>query len=44
MELSKFVDEELYPAIFRNLDKVFPSMKFERFGTKGRSPFNIDGA
>ena len=43
MELSKFVDEELYPAIFRNLDKVFPSMKFERFGTKWRSPFNIDG-
>lgn len=44
MELRKFVDEELYPAIFRNLDKVFPSMKFERFGTKWRSPLNIDGS
>ena len=43
MELSNFVDEELYPAIFRNLDRIFPEMKFERFGNKWRSPFNIDG-
>ncbi len=43
MELGKFVDEELYPAIFEELDKVFPSMKFERYGNKWRSPLNIDG-
>ncbi len=43
MELGKFVDEELYPAIFDDLDKVFPNMKFERYGNKWRSPLNIDG-
>ena len=45
MELSKFVDEELYPALFLDLDKVFPTMKFEKpsGSTKWRSPFNMDG-
>ncbi len=45
MELSKFVDEELYPSIFLNLDRVFPEMKFEKpsGSMKWRSPFNMDG-
>ena len=45
MELSKFVDEELYPALFLEIDKVFPTMKFEKPTgfSKWRSPFNMDG-
>ena len=45
MELSKFVDDELIPAMYLDLDKVFPEMKFEKNldSTKWRSPFNLDG-
>ena len=43
--IERFVDEELLPAIFLDLDKVFPTMKFEKPTgfSKWRSPLNMDG-
>ena len=45
MDLRKFVDDELLPAIYLDLDKVFPEMKFEKpsGSAKWRSPYNMDG-
>lgn len=44
MDLKHFVDEELYPALWENLDRVFPEMEFKFFMGKWRSPKNLDGS
>lgn len=43
--IEKFVDEELLPALYLDLDKVFPEMKFVKpsGSTKWKSPYNLDG-
>ena len=44
MELGTFVDEELYPAIWDNLHKLFPEMEFKYVLGKWRSPKKLDGS
>ncbi len=44
MELRDFVDEELYPAIWDNLNSIFPEMGFTFSMGKWRSPKNLDGS
>ncbi len=44
MELSYFVDEYLYPAIWRELNEVFPEMSFTYTLGKWRSPKCLDGS
>ena len=43
MELRDFVDEELYPAIWRELNTLFPEMQFKYVLGKWRSPKKLDG-
>lgn len=43
MELSYFVEETLYPAMWERLNDVFPEMGFSRFGAKWISGRNLDG-
>lgn len=44
-QLGEWVDKTLYPAMYRKLDEVFPSMKFVLSTLKNKwiSPKNIDG-
>ena len=44
MELRDFVDEELYPAIWDNLNTLFPEMNFKFVLGKWRSPKKLDGS
>ena len=44
MELGTFVDEELYPAIWDNLNTLFPEMEFKYVLGKWRSPKKLDGS
>ena len=44
MELGTFVDEELYPSIWDNLNKLFPEMEFNYVLGKWRSPKKLDGS
>ena len=41
--LGEWVDKTLYPAMYRKLDEVFPTMYFVKSGTKWISPRNING-
>lgn len=43
MELSYFVEETLYPAIWERLNDVFPEMGFIRSGARWISGKNLDG-
>ena len=43
MELRDFVDEELYPAIWRDLNLLFPEMEFKFNLGKWRSKKKLDG-
>lgn len=43
MELNYNADEEFYSAIFRNVDVIFPDMKFKKVRNKWGSPFHLDG-
>jgi DNA primase len=43
MELRDFVDEELYPSIWDNLNILFPEMSFKLKLGKWRSPKKLDG-
>ena len=44
-QLGEWVDKTLYPAMYRKLDEVFPTMKFVLSTLKNKwiSPKNIDG-
>ena len=44
MELRDFVDEELYPRIWSNLNTLFPEMGFKFVLGKWRSPYKLDGS
>ena len=44
MELGKFVDDELLPAMWDNLSTLFPEMGFKIVNGKWRSPKNLDGS
>ena len=44
MELRDFVDEELYPALWDNLNTLFPEMSFKFNLGKWRSPKKLDGS
>lgn len=42
--LTDFINSELVPALFENIDRAFPSMNFKRRGRKWSSPKHLDGA
>lgn len=44
MELGKFVDDELLPAMWDNMSTLFPEMGFKLVMGKWRSPKNLDGS
>ncbi len=44
MELRDFVDGVLYPAMWSNLNTLFPEMKFKYVLGKWRSPYKLDGS
>jgi DNA primase len=42
--LKDFIDYELYPYLFENIDRAFPDMEFKRKGNKWISPYHLDGS
>ena len=43
-DLTDFIKEDLYPALYRDLDKVFPEMGFKKAKTKWISSHYLNGS
>lgn len=42
--LTVFIQEDLYPALFEKIDKVFPEMEFKKVGNKWISSHYLNGS
>lgn len=42
--LTEFIERELIPSLFENIDKAFPLMEFKRRGKVWNSPKHLNGA
>lgn len=42
-EITDYIREKLYPALYRNLDKVFPEMEFKKRSTRWISSHYLNG-